>query len=113
VHVVYYRQLLDDFIHLNTNTESFRNSSLEAMSKGLPKIVFSDGGVLVEHVISGTNGYIVSCPDELTMRLRQLASDRELRLRLGTAGRQYVTRKYSYDNLVASYDGLYDLLLSR
>ena len=74
---------------------------------------YRDGGVLVEHVISGTNGYIVSCPDELTMRLRQLASDRELRLRLGTAGRQYVTRKYSYDNLVASYDGLYDLLLSR
>jgi len=106
-----YLQLMDVFVLPSSSAESFGNSAVEAMSQGLPTIVFADGGGLLEHIQEAKTGFIVSSPDQLAERLTALGRDRHVRMQLGAAAREYVTRKYSYDNLVASYDELYDGLL--
>ena len=67
----------------------------------------------LEHINNAQTGFIVSSTEELSARQSDLALHPELRLRLGNAAREHVTRGYSYENLVASYDNLYDELLSR
>ena len=111
-HIGDYLQLMDVFVLPSSSAESFGNSAVEAMSQGLPTIVFSDGGGLLEHITDGKTGFIVSSTEELSARLTDLALRPELRLRLGDAARDYVTQRYSCENLVASYDDLYDELLS-
>jgi len=111
-HVGDYLQLMDVFVLPSSSAESFGNSAVEAMGQGLPTIVFSDGGGLLEHINNAQTGFIVSSTEELSARLTDLALHPELRLRLGNAASEYVTRRYSYENLVASYDDLYDELLS-
>jgi glycosyltransferase involved in cell wall biosynthesis len=106
-----YLQMMDVFVLPSSSSESFGNSAVEAMSQGLPTIIFSDGGGLLEHIKDADTGFVVSSTGELAERLRDLSLNRDLRLRLGNAARQYVTRKYSYENLVTSYDNLYDSLL--
>src|SRR5262249_23759449 len=49
-HVGDYLQLMDIFVLPSSSAESFGNSAVEAMSQGLPTVVFSDGGGLTEHV---------------------------------------------------------------
>jgi phosphatidylinositol alpha-mannosyltransferase len=69
--------------------ESFGVVLLEAMAAGLP-VVASDVGGLRELVLDGETGALVppGDPTALADALRPLLADRELRRRLGTAGRE-------------------------
>jgi len=112
-HMGDYLQLMDIFALPSSSAESFGNSAVEAMGQGLPTIVCSDGGGLVEHVRHAETGFIIASIDELANRIRELQSNGDLRQRLGNAAREHVTRKYSYENLVGSYDNLYDTVLAK
>ena len=78
-----------DFFLLPTLADSYSNASAEAMAMGLPVITTPIGGI-VDQIVEGQTGFLVNPGDlaGLADRIRLLRDDRDLRLRLGQAGRQ-------------------------
>ena len=89
--------------------EGFGRSCAEAMACELPTVASRVGG-LPEVVDDGETGLLVTAgnPDELAAALCKLSADRELRARLGTAGRARVEKLFS---LKAYVDGMTRQLL--
>jgi glycosyltransferase involved in cell wall biosynthesis len=106
VNVVDYLVLCDVFSLPSGPEESFGNSAVEAMGLGLPTIVLSDGGGLVEHVVHGETGVIADDPRDLGEWLTRL-HDPALRARLGAEGKVAVRRKYTIERMVAGYAQVY------
>jgi glycosyltransferase involved in cell wall biosynthesis len=65
-----------------------------------------DGGGLVEHIAEG-GGFIADTFVHLSGILSQLIGSEDLRRRVGAAGKDYVCRKYTYENMVQGYEQLY------
>ena len=74
-------------------------NALQFMATGRP-VVISPVGMNTDLVMSGENGFLASTVDEWVDALRRLASSRELRERLGRAGRETIESRYSA-NVVA------------
>ncbi len=110
-HVGDYLQLVDVFALPSDSTESFGNSSVEAMYHRIPTIIFGDGGGMVEHIEDGVSGYVVDSVDALAARIEALLDDADLRRRVGNAARAFVTSRYSLEQMIASYSKLYDSAL--
>ena len=106
-HIGDYLQVMDVYCLPSGPQESFGNAAVEAMGVGLPTVVFSDGGGLVEHVQDGETGFVVDTVSELAQSLRQLAMNAEERADLGRAARVAVRKKYGLAAMVARYDDLY------
>jgi glycosyltransferase involved in cell wall biosynthesis len=93
---------------LITNWEGFPRSILEAMRAGLPVVASGVGGV-PESVTEGETGYVVAQGDVegLRKRLKQLAADPGLRMRMGRRGRQryegHFTLEHTVDKTLAVY----------
>jgi glycosyltransferase involved in cell wall biosynthesis len=77
--------------------EGFGVACLEAMAHGRPVVATSVGG-LRDLVVDGETGVLVPPGDPAALRsaLDRLLADRELRRRLGTAGRERVQRHFSW-----------------
>ena len=67
---------------------------LQYMAAGLP-VVANSVGTNPEKVIHGETGFLADTPEEWAQAIRLLASDPELRRKLGTAGRRLVQERYS------------------
>jgi glycosyltransferase involved in cell wall biosynthesis len=106
-----YIQAMDVFVLPSSGEESFGNSVVEAMAMRIPSIVFSDSPGICEHVEEGVTGYIVSDQQGLSSVVERLATDPDLRTRIGSAGSNHVRSKYSLDNMYDSYRHLYDAAL--
>jgi colanic acid/amylovoran biosynthesis glycosyltransferase len=78
----------DVFLHPSLS-EGLSNATLEAMAVGLP-VVVTDVGGMRELVTDGENGFITPSRDAaaLATALRDLATDSELRAKMGKRGRQ-------------------------
>lgn len=89
-----------DMLCVTSDDEGFPNVILEAMAAGLPVVTTPAGhaGVVVQ---DGITGYVVPFDDIAGMAARviSLATEPELALRLGTAGRQRVEQLYSFEGL--------------
>ena len=87
-------------------------SAIEALAAGRPVVATRVGGV-PDVVRDGEDGFLVEAGDvdALAERLARLASDPELRERLGAAGRARVVPRYSVERLVDDVDRLYRSLL--
>ena len=91
---------LDIYVALSRE-ESFGVAVLEASSCALP-VVVSDAGGLPEVVENGVTGKVVprGNVDAAVAALRQLVLDRDLRNRMGKAGRELVQRTYAWPRCV-------------
>ncbi len=97
---------------LCSHQEGFSNAILEGMASGLPMIVTDVGGN-AEAVQDGSTGLIVppKDPDRLVHALIRLASDPDLRERLGLAARERAFQHFTLERCVDAYDALYRSLL--
>jgi glycosyltransferase involved in cell wall biosynthesis len=78
--------------------EGFGVACLEAMAHGRP-VVAADVGGLRDLVVDGETGYLVPPRDVAALReaLERLLADRELRRRLGDAGRRRAAERFSWE----------------
>jgi colanic acid/amylovoran biosynthesis glycosyltransferase len=94
--------------------EGFCNAVIEAQAMETP-VVTTDAGGLPENVDDGVTGFVVPRrdPDALAEKLALLASDPELRARMGRAGRVRATTRFSIDQQAEAFIKLYETLATR
>jgi len=84
--------------------EEFGIAPLEAMASAVPVVAWRDGG-LVETVVDGQTGYLVSDAVTLRQRVRLLAHDADRRRVLGQAARQRA-EAFSWQRTAADMEAL-------
>jgi len=99
--------MASDIFLLTSLNEGIPVTIIEAMMAGLPVVATEVGGVS-EIVVNGETGLLVppGNPDAIAKALRQLATDVDLRIRLGRAGRQRAEILFSEDRMFAEYDAI-------
>jgi glycosyltransferase involved in cell wall biosynthesis len=80
--------------------EGFGVACLEAMAHGRPVVATAVGGLL-DLVVDGETGLVVPPRDPGALRsaLERLLADRELRRRLGAAGRERALERFSWESV--------------
>jgi glycosyltransferase involved in cell wall biosynthesis len=97
----------DAFV-LPSRSEAFPNGAIEAMAAGLPVIASAAGGLL-DLIESGKTGLLVP-PDDagaLADAIDSLVLSPARAAALGSAAREDVTRRYSFERMVRSFEDLY------
>lgn len=85
---------LDVFVYrTGTDVETFGRVVVEAMACGLPVVCHRFGGY-ADHIRHGENGFLFENTAEAASQIRMLASDAELRARVGLAARRTVEVLY-------------------
>jgi glycosyltransferase involved in cell wall biosynthesis len=102
-----------DAMILPSANEGTPVSAIEALAGGRPVVATRVGGV-PDVVRDGVDGFLVEPGDVDAMadRLAALASDRDLRRRMGEAGSADVHQRYSVERLLDDIDRLYRRLLA-
>ena len=102
-----------DVVVLASANEGTPVSVIEALAAARPVVATRVGGV-PDVVRDGVDGFLVDSGDigMLAERLHRLAADRELRERMGAAGRARVLPRYAVSRLVDDVDRLYQSLLA-
>jgi L-malate glycosyltransferase len=97
----------DAFV-LPSRSEAFPNGAIEAMAAGLPVIASATGGLL-DLIEDGHTGLLVRPDDDaaLAQALETLVLSPARAAALGTAARDEVTRRYSFDRMVRAFEDLY------
>ena len=94
--------------------EGFSLPAIEAMSCGVA-VVATSGGALPEVVgVSGETGLLVepNSPDALVAAIGRLLDDRDLRERLGAAGRERVIERFTWQVTARGTAACYDAILT-
>ena len=88
---------------LTPHDEDYGFTTLEAFFAGKPVVTTEDAGGVLEWVQDGVTGSVSSPePSRIAERLDELAADRELCERLGTAGRELVRAEVSWPLALAA-----------
>jgi glycosyltransferase involved in cell wall biosynthesis len=96
-----------------SSTEGMSNSVLEAMASGLPVVAATASGMA--ELVTPETGLLVEDPENAQAFgtvLKTVATDANLRQRLGSAARERVIADYSLDSVARSLRNLYDEVLS-
>jgi glycosyltransferase involved in cell wall biosynthesis len=103
-----------DIFVLNSRSEGMSNALLEALAAGLP-CVATDVGGNPELVRDGENGFLVppNQPAPLSRLIGKLASDPELRARMGARSRQRAQEEYSLEAMVRRTESIYEEVAPR
>jgi glycosyltransferase involved in cell wall biosynthesis len=102
-----------DIFCLFSKWEGLPISILEAMFAGLPVVAIGVGGV-PELVAHGSTGYLLNSfdSDEAACFLSCLIQDKDVRLRMGSAGREAASTKFKLDTMIEQYRQLYEQQLT-
>lgn len=94
--------------------EALSNVLLESMAAGVPVVATRVGGT-PEAIEDGVNGLLVPPADPVALAnaVGSLLADRSLAARLGRAGRQRVSEKFSMERMVHETEQLYHSLLEK
>jgi glycosyltransferase involved in cell wall biosynthesis len=96
-----------DFFVLPSYDENFGMAVAEALSAGLPVLV-SENVALADHVRQAGAGLVVPCnAPELSQAVATLASDPDLRRRMGQAGQQLANVEFSWTEAARRLAALY------
>jgi glycosyltransferase involved in cell wall biosynthesis len=92
---------------LSSDEEGLPLALLEAMRAGLPVVVTAVGGM--PQVVTPQTGFVVPRGDDaaLAKALQQIASDGQLRLKMGTAARERFLQHYTQDAMLDQLETLY------
>lgn len=103
-----------DIFSLLSDREGFPMTILEAMRAGLPVLAHNVGGIS-EAVRDGETGCLVSPGDfsALCSKMRLLLLSKDLRLRMGLAGRQLFSAEFTVDRMLSETQLVYEEVLSR
>ncbi len=98
----------DMFLHPAVS-EGFGNAVMEAQAAALP-VVCTDADGLRENIADGETGFAVARrdPSALAAALARLAADRDLRRRMGEAGRRRVSEHFDPARQVDAFVALYE-----
>jgi glycosyltransferase involved in cell wall biosynthesis len=108
-----YHNMLDIYIAPSTEeSESFGVAILEASACGKPVIVSNVGG-LPEVVVENETGIFVrpNDPEMLAEKMEKLIFNKELRKRLGDAGRKFVSENYNWDDNLNQIISVYNEII--
>jgi glycosyltransferase involved in cell wall biosynthesis len=97
-----------DLFVLPSRSEAFPNGAMEAMAAGLPVVANAVGGLL-DLVESGRTGLLIQPDDRqaLSAAIDGLVRTPERAAALGSAAREAVAARYSFDRMVAAFEDLY------
>jgi colanic acid/amylovoran biosynthesis glycosyltransferase len=103
-----------DVFLLSSLSEGLANSVLEAMACGIP-VVTTDCGGMREAVTDGVEGFVtpVRNAEALARAMLRLARDRDLRERMGRAGRARILREFGLARQIGQWLALFRSVLSR
>jgi glycosyltransferase involved in cell wall biosynthesis len=95
------------------HSETFGVACVEAGACGIP-VIASDVGGLPEVIRHGETGFIVSPgnPEAIVQAVEKLIVDKELRISMGKAGREYVLENYDWEKCVLKMLSLYSSLIN-
>jgi glycosyltransferase involved in cell wall biosynthesis len=93
--------------------ESFSIVIMEAWLAGRPVLVNADCPVTAHHARVSGGGLAFTGFFDLREALMLLAEDPSLASRMGEAGRDYVTREFSWDAVLPRYEGLIERLCKK
>jgi len=103
-------ELVQDFdvFVLFSRWEGLPLTVIEAMLAGVPVVANNTGGV-GEMVVDGETGFLIEGldPEAAERALVRLLSDRDLRRRMGEAGRRRAREKFSLAEMLCRYQELY------
>lgn len=94
--------------------EQFGYSMAEASLMELP-VISTRSGSIEDVVVDGETGLLVT-PDDtnaLAMAMIRLGRDSELRKKMGTAGRQYISERFSHDTIAWKFHAFFSGLVNR
>jgi len=95
-----------------TSGSGIKNKVLEALAMARP-VVATTLGIEALEVANQHELVIADQPAEFAAAVLQLLRDPSARKRMGTAGRELVMRRYTWDACAASYDAIYAQLAAR
>ncbi len=95
---------------LPSYSESFGNTAVEAMLRGLPVIVTRTVGAAEIVRQSGAGIVVEGEADELGKAIDRLVADPALACTMGKAGRRYVQENFSWPSISARMEALYESL---
>ena len=91
-------EAIDVFVLASRHDEGFGLVLAEAGERGIPVVSTRSGGA-VEVVVDGKTGILVdkNRPDQIAEAVQRLADDQALRLAMGKAGRERVSRHFNLE----------------
>ena len=102
-----------DFVILTSDNEGTPLSLIQAGMVGIP-VVATNVGSTNEIVVDGQTGFLTDLSiEQLALAVTKLASDSDLRAKMGAAGKEYTLARYGVERLVKDHQDLYRRLLNR
>jgi glycosyltransferase involved in cell wall biosynthesis len=92
---------------LPSYSESFGNTVLEALQRGIPAIVTPEVGAAQAVTQSGGGLVVEGAAEPLGAAIGALIDDQARAAAMGEAGRQYVRRHYSWQSVASQMEALY------
>jgi glycosyltransferase involved in cell wall biosynthesis len=99
---------------VTSREEGFGRMAIEAMACSVPVVANPVGGLL-EIIHPGINGFfaIQNDPDSFVGLTTKLLEDKNLRVKIGQQGQEFVERNFSIQNMVSAYENLYNEIVRK